>query len=105
MSRYERMINCLQSLNPLEYKLTDDSHQHSVPKGAESHFTLVLVSEQFSGLSLVARHRLVNQLFIDEFQQGLHALSLHLYTPLEWAKKQGNVPDAPKCLGGKKREG
>lgn len=105
MSRYQRIIDLVQTLNPVECHLTDDSHQHSVPKGAESHFTLLVVSQAFDGLSLVARHRLVNDLCADEFQQGLHALSLHLYTPVEWTKKQGAIPDAPQCLGGKKREG
>ncbi|MGI9323235.1 MAG: BolA family protein [Pseudomonadales bacterium] len=39
----------------------NESGNHNVPPGSESHFKLVLVSSEFDGKPLVQRHRLVNQ--------------------------------------------
>lgn len=36
----------------------------------------------------LARHRAINNLMADEFEQGLHALSLRTKTPAEWVKEQ-----------------
>jgi BolA protein len=46
-----------------------------------------VVSGAFAGKSQIARHRLVNSLLKDEFDAGLHALSLRLKTPEEWARE------------------
>ena len=58
MSRAERMTSQLQEvLTPVHLELTDESHQHSVPAGAESHFNLLIVSPVFEGKRLVQRHQ------------------------------------------------
>ena len=90
------------SLNPLHLEVIDESSQHSVPEGAQSHFKLVIVSDRFEGESLVARHRRINGLLKQEFDTGLHALALHTMTPQEWFEKGGTAPDSPECLGGSK---
>lgn len=84
-------------------EVIDESHMHSVPEGAESHFKVTLVSESFAGKMLVKRHREVNSLLKAEFDQGLHALALHTMTPEEWFAKGGVAPDSPPCLGGSKQ--
>ena len=89
-------------LAPLHLEVHDESHMHSVPPGAESHFKIVVVSEGFGGTGLVARHRRVNALLGQEFQLGLHALSIHAWTPEEWYAKGGVAPASPPCLGGSK---
>ena len=44
-----------------------------------------MVSPSFKGLTSIKRHRLVNNLLKDEFDNhGLHALSLRLKTPEEF---------------------
>lgn len=46
---------------------------------------MAIVSSEFAGKTQIARHRLVNSLLKDEFDNmGLHALSLRLKTPEEW---------------------
>jgi len=77
--------------------INNESHMHNVPVDSESHFKLVLVAKEFDGLSLVARHRLIYALLAEELKNGVHALALHTYSETEWQKKQGNVPDSPKC--------
>lgn len=87
-------------LQPLHLEVVDESDQHNVPPGAQSHFKLVVVSAQFQGESLVARHRRVNRLLQEQFNNGLHALALHTMTPEEWFNKGGTAPESPECLGG-----
>ncbi len=100
MSRKNRIENLLdQELKPLYLSVEDESSNHHVPKGAETHFKIVAVSLQFNDLTRIARHRLLNHLLGNEFEMGLHALSMHLYTPAEWEKNQ-RVSDSPTCKGG-----
>jgi 23S rRNA-/tRNA-specific pseudouridylate synthase len=88
MSRNLRIHNALsEKLKPEALIVENESNQHNVPEDAETHFKIVTVSRQFTNLSRIERHRLVNAIVAEEFQSGLHALSLHLYTPQEWEKK------------------
>ncbi|HET6583605.1 MAG TPA: BolA family protein [Nannocystaceae bacterium] len=92
----------VDALAPVALEIHDESHMHSVPRGAQSHFKVVVVGDAFAGLALVARHRRVNEALADELRQGLHALSIHAYTPEEWAARGGAVPSSPPCRGGSK---
>lgn len=72
---------------PLHFVLTDESRKHAGHAGArpggETHYHVVMVSVAFQGQSRVARQRLVYQALHEEFDTGLHALSLDLKTPEE----------------------
>ncbi len=99
MSRKARIEQTLtDALSPSHLEVVDESHQHNVPEGAESHFKVTLVSPLFEGMNRVGRHRAVNRAMADEFNGGLHALALHTYAPDEWAA-QTDSPDSPPCLG------
>ena len=89
------------ALSPTVIQLEDESHKHSVPEGAESHFKLVCVSQAFAGLMPVRRHQKVYGELQAELDGGLHALALHLYTPEEWSAQQ-QAPASPDCKGGSK---
>jgi len=103
MSRHDRIEAAVNgTFHPLHLEVVDESRMHSVPEGAESHFKLLVVSEQFAGQGLVARHRAVNALLRSEFESGLHALALHTWTPEEWFERGGSAPESPPCLGGSK---
>lgn len=104
MSRAARIQSLLAAeLKPSHVQLDDESYKHSVPEGAESHFKLVCVSETFDGLMPVRRHQKVYAAVQPEFDAGMHALALHLYTPEEWLAQQA-VPASPDCLGGSKAD-
>jgi BolA family transcriptional regulator, general stress-responsive regulator len=103
MSRQSRIESKIQdALSPMQLEVVDESHMHSVPPGAESHFRVLVVSERFEGQGLVARHRTLNRLLGEELQGGMHALALHTWTPQEWFDKGGAPPQSPPCLGGSK---
>ncbi len=91
-----------EALQPQHLEVADESHRHNVPEGAQSHFKVVVVSDRFEGLSLVARHREINRLAKPLFEGSLHALALHTLTPEEWQAKQGIAPQSPPCMGGSK---
>ncbi len=90
----------IESFAPMHVEVIDESHTHNVPEGSESHFKVVLVSEQFVDKILIKRHREVNAALQAEFDRGMHALALHTLTPEEWFAKGGESPQSPPCLGG-----
>lgn len=87
-------------LTPEFLDVVNESYMHNVPPGSESHFKVVIVTELFEGKRLLPRHRMVNELLMDELQNGVHALSMHTYTPGEWAAMRDGAPDSPMCMGG-----
>ena len=89
-------------LNLLHMEVINESDQHNVPPGSESHFKLVLVSNDFADKMLIKRHRMVNEILADELQGSIHALSMHTYTEQEWREREGQAPMSPPCLGGGK---
>ncbi len=52
------------------------------PQG-ESHFTVDIVSEAFTGKSRVDRQRLVYDILAEELKSDIHALALKTLTPDE----------------------
>ncbi|MBL7479397.1 BolA family protein [Legionella bononiensis] len=89
-------------LSPIFLTVEDESKNHHVPEGAETHFKVTVVSSRFNELSRIARHRMVNNLLKAEFDKGLHALSMHLYTESEWNQKITPVLKSPSCKDGYK---
>lgn len=82
------------------FELVNESVNHNVPSGSESHFKLTVVSASFAGERLIARHRKLNGLMRDLLAGPIHALALHTYTPDEWAERSNGAPLSPPCLGG-----
>lgn len=81
-----------------EWSLENESNRHAGP-ATESHFKLILVSQDFSGVSKVKRQQAVYKALADIMPQ-FHALGLHTYTPEEWAAANQQAPASPKCGGG-----
>ena len=91
------------AFSPMHLEVINESDNHSVPPGSESHFKVVLVSRAFEGIPLIKRHRQVNSVLGDELKGGVHALTMHTLTPEDWFNKGGTVPQSPECLGGSKQ--
>ena len=100
MSKQQELVARLTAqFAPHFIEVQNESHMHSSGRGSDSHFKVVLVSEQFAGLSKVARHRLVYQFLAQDLQAGMHALALHLFTEAEWLAQNQSFPKSPNCLG------
>ena len=96
MNMRERIQAALAALQPQHLEVLDESHMHH--SGEESHFKVVMVSEQFAGLNAVKRHQKVYG-GLGELMGQFHSLALHTYSPDEWAA-QGSAPASPTCRGG-----
>jgi len=86
-------------LAPTFFEIENESHKHAGPS-TTSHFRLVIVSKEFEGTRLIARHRKVNALVADELANDIHALALHTFTAQEWQKRGENANQSPNCAGG-----
>ena len=82
---------------PVHMELLNESHMHAGP-ATESHFKLVLVAGPFEGMAAVKRHQTVYRILREELAGPVHALAMHLYSPEEWATRNG-VPASPDCAG------
>ena len=79
----ERVLRAALAPNAIE--VIDDSHLHAGHAGAREgrHYTVRLSSPRFSGLSRVARHRLVYDSLGPLAEQGVHALAIVARAPEE----------------------
>ena len=87
---------------PLHLEVINESNNHNVPEGSESHFKVGVVSPALAGKNLLARHRLINATLADELNGVIHALAIHTYTEEEWREESNGAPMSPPCLGGGK---
>ena len=73
----------LLTLAPIELTVTDQSHLHQGHAGNNGggHFTVAISSNEFTGKSLMERHRLVYQLMHDLIPEKIHALSIKAISP------------------------
>jgi BolA protein len=105
VTRQERIQDKLaKGLEISHLVVENESHNHSVPKGSETHFKVLIVSAAFDGLGAVERHRRVHGLLADELRSGLHALTLRALTPVQWEAEGAASFQSPECLGGSKHE-
>ncbi|WP_093666278.1 BolA family protein [Sphingomonas gellani] len=75
------------ALAPTDLQVVNDSHHHAGHMGdngtGESHFSVVVESAAFAGLSRVARQRLVNAALADLLATRIHALAIRTFAPGE----------------------
>ena len=93
----------LSAFSPLHLDVINESRNHNVPPGSESHFKVTIVSNNFEDERLIKRHRAVNSVLSEELAEKIHALALHTYTEKEWHDYYANnTPLSPNCVGGGK---
>ncbi len=100
-SRIEAQLRA--AFSPSVLDVINESSNHNVPKGSETHFKVLVVSSVFEGTIAVKRHRLVYDAMGDLMTKkpGVHALSIVAKTPSEWAQDE-TVRTSPECAGGSK---
>ena len=72
-------------LQPSALDVQDDSLLHAGHAGAREgrHFSVAVVSERFTGLTRVARHRLIYDSLNQLIPRGIHALAIDARAPGE----------------------
>ena len=91
----------LTPLNVSHHQLVNDSQKHS-GSATDSHYNLVLVSDDFAGIGPVKRHQQVYALVGELMNNPIHALALLCYTADQWQAKQEKMPATAPCMGGSK---
>ena len=83
--RLEAALN--ETFSPESLEITDDSALHAghsgAPEGGESHFTVHITAEAFTGRTRMERHRLVNAALKEELAGPVHALAIKAKAPGE----------------------
>jgi len=80
------LTNRLEALAPIALEIRDDSAEHVGHAGAAGgagHFSLMIVSEHFLGMTRLARHRAVMDRVGDLIPYPVHALAIAAYAPDE----------------------
>ncbi|QIM69701.1 BolA family protein [Basfia succiniciproducens] len=99
MSKQQELTERLtRQFSPLFLQIENESHMHSSDRGGESHFKVVIVTDEFEGKPKVVRHRMIYQFLAQDLENGIHALALHTYTPKEWQSLGKIIPKSTNCL-------
>jgi BolA protein len=91
-----QIVNTLSSfMNLASLKIINESFMHNVPEGSESHFKIVVVTNDFNNLSIIQRHKLIYKT-LDSLMNKIHALSIHAFNEEEF-KLNPVILDSPEC--------
>ena len=92
------------TFSPSFLQILNESHMHNVPPDSETHFKVVVVSDDFLGKKPIQRHKMVNSALKDELEGPVHALSIIAKDVAQFNKLGGPakylVPPSPSCRGG-----
>ena len=84
-ARIERMRELLtDAFWPVELVITDDSHKHAGHGGGaqgHGHFSVRIVSDKFSGMLPLARHRAIYAALGQMMTDDIHALAIDARAP------------------------
>jgi len=89
----------IKEFNPSVLKIVNESYMHSVPKNAETHFKLVIVSDSFNNVSQVKRHQIIYK-SLEDIMNQIHALSINSFDEAEFSKNP-IILDSPNCANKK----
>ena len=69
-------------------EVIDESRSHAghaqAQKSGGGHYEAVIVSERFTGKTLLERHRMVYEALGKEMKSTIHALKIRAFTEKEW---------------------
>ena len=86
----------IDAFNPSVLSIDNESHMHNVPQDSESHFKIVLVSKNFTGLSEVNRHKSVYKV-LEDILDSIHAISIYSFDENEYTNNP-IILDSPNCV-------
>ena len=96
MSSYDEIIATLNStLNVESMFLENESGMHNVPIDSETHFKLIIVSDDFVEMTKVKRHQLIYQSLVKTMKK-IHALSIQAFT-IEEFNRNPLILSSPDC--------
>jgi BolA protein len=76
-----------EALTPQSLNVVDESHKHEGHAGhrpgGQTHFRVYIVAQAFKGKTRIERHRMINEILVDDLAGGVHALAIHAAAPGE----------------------
>jgi len=91
-----QIINTLSnSMKLTSFKIINESFMHNVPDGSESHFKIVVVTNDFNNLPIIQRHKLIYK-NLNGLIDKIHALSIHAFSEEEF-ELNPVILDSPEC--------
>ena len=81
-------VNIDEIKQRLNAYFTNDKIEVFDSRGTGDHFSIIIISDKFTNVSLVDRHRMVYSIFEDKIVTEIHALQIQTYTLEEWKKKK-----------------
>ena len=80
----KNIINTLnKNMSISSLKIVNESFMHNAPINSETHFKIVIVSNDFDNLSLLDRHKLVYK-NLGTLVNKIHAISIHSFNFSIW---------------------
>ena len=89
MNMPEKIAHLIQQeIDVLKMKIIDESYKHANHKKDTNggHFKLFVVSDIFTDMKLIDRHKLIYQILNKMMKVEIHALSMQLLTNQEYEK-------------------
>lgn len=96
MNVHDEIANLLNNKLKVEKMLLEnESEMHNVPPQSETHFKLVIVSDDFTSMIKVKRHQLIYKILVETMKK-IHALSIQAFT-IEEFKTNPMILTSPDC--------
>jgi BolA protein len=96
MTAFELIVSQLNvSFDVENLFLENESFMHNVPPNSETHFKLVIVSNDFVELTNVKRHQAIYNA-LNSSMSRIHALSIQAFTINEYLKNPV-ILESPDC--------
>ena len=80
-------MNIEQIKERLEKIFTGDKIEVFDSRGSGDHFSIIVISDKFLGMSLVNRHKMIYSIFEDKIVTEIHAMQIQTHTLDEWKGK------------------
>ena len=90
----------IDTFDPSMLSIINESFMHNVPAGSESHFKVVIVSDNFNDIKDIKRHQAVYKA-LQDVMKSIHALSIYAFNENEY-KDNPQIIDSPNCVNKKK---
>ena len=84
-----------KSIDTFHLNIIDESPNHGGYSGNISHVKIIIVSDEFIGLNLIKRHKLVYA-GMGEYVEKIHAISIVAKTVEQWKQSEDYIP-SPDC--------
>lgn len=86
----------MKALDPIHLEVVDESHEHNEPMGAQTNFSVIVVSECFIGKTKQQRHTKVYRALLEELDGMLKTFTVLTFEPYQWEGRERILPLPPE---------